>query len=61
MNDHERYGRMSSAVLSIGGHVSSSQYYDSGYMTVEGMLDDGRKIHFWVESKENQDEHRSES
>lgn len=59
MSNYELYGRMASAVKSIGGEVIESHYYSNGYMIVEGVLPDGRKTTFYVE--ERKDEHRGES
>ena len=59
MNEYELYGRMASAVKSLGGEVTESHYYSNGYMVVEGTMTDGRRVTFWVEERKN--EHRSES
>ena len=53
MNEYELYGRMASAVKSLGGEVTESHYYSNGHMVVEGTMADGRKVTFWVEARKS--------
>lgn len=53
MNEYELYGRMASAVKSLGGEVTESHYYSNGHMVVEGTMADGRKVTFWVEERKS--------
>ena len=56
MTNHKMFGLMMSAIFNIGGNLQYASLCDSGAISVDGILKDGRKVHFFVEGKADADD-----
>lgn len=55
MSDHKMFGLMMSAIYNIGGNLQNANLHETGFISVEGILKDGRKVHFYVEENKDAD------